>query len=90
MRSTWWCALGALASTFVVNHAVHAQSVPAPAPAAPAASEACGTFQEFVTTSCPLTWHGITIYGTYDVGVGWVSHGLPAAATPRTRVGTTP
>ena len=77
MRSTWWCALGALAATFVVNHAVHAQNVPAPAPAAPAVSEACGTFQEFVTTSCPLTWHGITIYGTYDVGVGWVSHGLP-------------
>jgi len=25
-----------------------------------------------------LTWHGVTIYGTYDVGVGWVSHGLPA------------
>ncbi|HEY2052296.1 MAG TPA: porin [Caulobacteraceae bacterium] len=24
-----------------------------------------------------LTWHGITIYGTFDVGVGWVSHGLP-------------
>ena len=24
-----------------------------------------------------LTWHGITLYGTYDVGVGWVSHGLP-------------
>ena len=25
----------------------------------------------------PLTWHGITIYGTLDIGVGWVSHGLP-------------
>jgi predicted porin len=25
----------------------------------------------------PLTWHGITIYGAFDVGVGWVSHGLP-------------
>jgi predicted porin len=25
----------------------------------------------------PLTWHGITLYGTYDIGVGWVSHGLP-------------
>jgi predicted porin len=25
----------------------------------------------------PLTWHGISIYGAYDVGVGWVSHGLP-------------
>jgi predicted porin len=24
-----------------------------------------------------LTWRGITLYGTYDVGVGWVSHGLP-------------
>jgi predicted porin len=24
-----------------------------------------------------LTWRGITIYGTYDVGLGWVSHGLP-------------
>lgn len=30
--------------------------------------------------SGPLTWHGITLYGTYDVGVGWVSHGLPANA----------
>lgn len=24
-----------------------------------------------------LTWHGITVYGAYDVGIGWVSHGLP-------------
>jgi predicted porin len=24
-----------------------------------------------------LTWHGITLYGAYDIGVGWVSHGLP-------------
>ncbi len=37
---------------------------PAPAPAAP-------------TTSDALTWHGITLYGAYDIGVGWVSHGLP-------------
>jgi predicted porin len=27
----------------------------------------------------PLTWHGITLYGTYDIGVGWVSHGLPTS-----------
>jgi predicted porin len=27
--------------------------------------------------STPLTWHGITLYGAFDVGVGWVSHGLP-------------
>lgn len=24
-----------------------------------------------------LTWRGITAYGAYDVGYGWVSHGLP-------------
>jgi predicted porin len=24
-----------------------------------------------------LTWHGVTLYGTYDVGLGWVSHGVP-------------
>ena len=29
------------------------------------------------TTSDALTWHGITLYGAYDIGVGWVSHGLP-------------
>jgi predicted porin len=28
-------------------------------------------------SSDALTWHGITLYGAYDVGVGWVSHGLP-------------
>jgi predicted porin len=27
--------------------------------------------------SAALTSHGITLYGTLDVGVGWVSHGLP-------------
>jgi predicted porin len=35
-----------------------------PAPAVAPASDA-------------LTWHGITLYGAYDIGVGWVSHGLP-------------
>jgi len=28
-------------------------------------------------TSDALTWRGITLYGAYDVGIGWVSHGLP-------------
>jgi predicted porin len=29
------------------------------------------------SSSDTLTWHGITVYGAYDIGVGWVSHGLP-------------
>ncbi len=39
--------------------------------------DACASGHEFLTTDCTLTWHGITLYGAYDIGVGWVSHGLP-------------
>jgi predicted porin len=39
--------------------------------------DACASGHEFATTDCALTWHGITLYGAYDVGIGWVSHGLP-------------
>jgi predicted porin len=37
----------------------------------------CTSVHDFANTGCTLTWHGITVYGTYDAGVGWVSHGLP-------------
>ncbi|MGB6814807.1 MAG: hypothetical protein WBE23_18040 [Candidatus Sulfotelmatobacter sp.] len=37
----------------------------------------CTSGRELITTDCSLTWHGITLYGAYDVGVGYVSHGLP-------------
>jgi predicted porin len=46
----------------------------------PSASDACASGHEFLTTDCSLTWHGITVYGAYDIGVGWVSHGLPENA----------
>ncbi|MGB9241951.1 MAG: carboxypeptidase-like regulatory domain-containing protein [Terriglobales bacterium] len=39
--------------------------------------DVCASGHEFATTDCTLTWHGVTVYGAYDVGVGWVSHGLP-------------
>src|ERR1700739_3839011 len=48
-----------------------------PAPGDPPSSTSCTNFHEFVATDCSLTWNGITLYGSYDVGVGWVSHGLP-------------
>ena len=41
----------------------------------------CSNLQEFVTTGCPLTWNGITIYGTIDAGVTWQSHGSPFNGT---------
>ena len=45
------------------------------------APDACASGHEFAITDCALTWHGITLYGAYDVGAGWVSHGLPESAT---------
>jgi predicted porin len=39
--------------------------------------EPCASGHDFATTDCTLTWHGITLYGSYDIGAGWVSHGLP-------------
>ena len=41
----------------------------------------CTSGHEMLTTDCTLTWHGITLYGAYDAGVGYVSHGLPQNAT---------
>ena len=43
----------------------------------PKTPDPCASGHEFATTDCALTWHGITLYGAYDAGVGWVSHGLP-------------
>jgi len=80
MRSVMWGALAALASISVLTHAARAQNVqaPVPAPGAPP-TPSCTSFEEFIHTDCPLTWHGITLYGTFDAGVGWVSHGMPAS-----------
>jgi predicted porin len=50
---------------------------PKRAPADPPTPDPCTSGHEILTTDCALTWHGITLYGAYDVGVGWVSHGLP-------------
>jgi len=41
------------------------------------ASDPCTSGHEFATSDCALTWHGVTLFGAYDVGIGWVSHGLP-------------
>src|SRR5580704_14164367 len=53
----------------------------APPPAAATAPVACGSLWDFIATSCPLSWYGITIYGTVDTGVTWQSHGTPFNGT---------
>lgn len=51
--------------------------VKAPPAAADSAPKLCTDFWDFIATNCQLTWHGITVYGTIDAGVGWQSHGAP-------------
>ena len=54
-------------------------------PASPAAPAPSGTFMaqassapgQLLNGEGPLTWNGITLFGTIDAGVGYVSHGLP-------------
>ena len=41
----------------------------------------CSSLEDFVVTACPLTWNGITLYGTIDGGVTWLSHGAPFNGT---------
>ena len=53
-----------------------ATKAPPPA-AAPPTPAPCGSLWDFVATACPLTWYGVTVYGTIDVGGGWQSHGTP-------------
>jgi predicted porin len=77
------CALAALAATFVLDHAARAAEPPAaqPNPPSPSNPAACASVEDLLATDCPLTWHGITLFGAYDVGAGWVSHGLPENGT---------
>ncbi len=44
-------------------------------PAPPLVS--CTSAVQFIVTDCPLTYYGITVYGTIDMGVGYESHGAP-------------
>ena len=74
-----------LANSFILVLLLATAAFPAWAQTAPAASATetdknktgCANGHDFATTDCTLTWHGITVYGAYDAGAGWVSHGLP-------------
>src|SRR3979490_456384 len=57
------------------------KAAPAASTKAPSLPATCTTLEDFVVTSCPLTWNGITVYGTIDGGVTWRSHGAPFNGT---------
>jgi predicted porin len=72
------CASSVLALLFVAAGApALAQQTSPDTASAPGASSSQAPAPPADAAEHPLTWHGITIYGAYDIGVGWVSHGLP-------------
>src|ERR1700745_516871 len=45
--------------------------------AAKAGPQTCTGPWDFISTDCPLTWWGITLYGVVDAGFGYQTHGAP-------------
>src|SRR6201992_2050276 len=69
-------APAASADAFIATKAVPVVTTKASLPPA-----TCSSLEDFVVTACPLTWNGITVYGTIDGGVSWRSHGAPFNGT---------
>jgi predicted porin len=68
-----------LASTAAIAlcGAAHAADLPVytKAPPPPLAPASCTSPEQFIVTDCPLTYYGITVYGTVDIGGGYETHG---------------
>jgi hypothetical protein len=60
--------LGATHASAALAGDIMATKAPPPPPSPPAPT-VCTDVVEFFTTSCPLSWNGITVYGTVDAGV---------------------
>jgi predicted porin len=71
----------AYATDAPVDDIMGTTAAPAVTAVAPPQPATCGRLEEFVVTNCPLTWNGITAYGTIDTGVTWQSHGAPFNGT---------
>src|ERR1700754_2936744 len=75
--------------TMAFYGAAHAADLPAyPYPAATlpsytkapplaAATPSCANAEQFVVTDCALSYYGVTVYGSIDIGGGYETHGTP-------------
>jgi len=75
--SAWTATFIATAVLICASMLAVAQGAAVDTKSQPKSPDPCTTAHDFATTDCTLTWHGITMFGAYDVGAGWVSHGLP-------------
>jgi hypothetical protein len=74
--------LAAYATDASADDIMATKAAPTASTKAPPQPATCGSLEDFVVTSCPLTWNGITVYGTIDAGATWRSHGAPSTAHP--------
>ena len=66
------------ASLIALTSAGYAADLPTKKEAAPVTPvSACASVQDFFVTACPLTYKGITLYGTVDIGAGYQTHTAP-------------
>jgi hypothetical protein len=72
--STMRATIGAI--VLLAASVLPAQAAEQAAMVEPQAGSCTGVY-EFFATGCPLTWYGITVYGTVDMGVTWQSRGTP-------------
>lgn len=72
-------ALFATVIAYVAANGASAADFPIATKAPPIADQrtGCRSVYDVVLTDCPLTWYGVTAYGTVDVGFGYQTHGSP-------------
>ena len=59
--------------------------IKAPVAYLPPRPAVCGSAYDFVFTACPLSWYGVTVYGTIDLGGTYQTHGTPLDRKPAGR-----
>jgi predicted porin len=73
--------IGGTAAAAFCGASALAADLPTKAPPAPAPATSCfASFYGYINSSaqdCPLSWNGITVYGTIDMGVDYMTHGVP-------------
>src|ERR1700719_4054332 len=74
-------AAAVYATAALADDIIATKAVPAATTKASLQPATCSSLEDFVVTACPLTWNGITVYGTIDMGVTWLSHGAPFNGT---------
>jgi predicted porin len=69
----------ASAAAIALCGAAQAADLPVYTKAAPVTSPSpsCTSAEQFIVTDCPLSYYGITVYGTVDMGGGYETHGTP-------------